>query len=113
MEEEFKILPQEYSVTGYKYEQVKRGEKAIYYCCKETATYEVFLITTKKATVVFNKAVPAREIIPSNSNFGQWAWCVFSEEKAAKIFQQLESGEKGHTHDNEVHHFEPLEGYAK
>lgn len=91
---ELRKLPEQYSVTGYDYRMVKRGNKGVIYHCKKIDSFEVFMIKVAKETTVMGNRVPERERVPSNESFGTWAWCTSYENKAEQLFQEIETGER-------------------
>ena len=92
--DDFKRLPPELSKNGFQYTLVSRGLRTCIYCQHVTPNfkcYEVFLIKTRPAEVLFGKQVPAREVLPSNESFGSTAWVFRNKERAIKRFNSLEN----------------------
>ena len=77
------------------YTQVKRGKKAVIYKQKNEfgvdVGYEVFMIKIQKAFGFVVNHYPAREKIPGNEAFGNWAWSVISLDKAEEYFNMIEN----------------------
>lgn len=90
----FRELPDKYSVTGIHYGILKKGKLGAVYASDDGRYYEVFKIKISKPNVVMGSPVPERERIPSNNDFGVWAWCKTSKESALELFEQIESGKK-------------------
>lgn len=51
--------------------------------------YEVFIVKVRKASKVYGKDYPDREIYPGNEEFGQRAWCFRSFKEAEDKFNSL------------------------
>lgn len=81
---------------------VKRGSKAVMYHTEESDCpghniYEVFMIKVRPAGVIKGVAIPKREVVPGNCDFGAWAWCYsgrgeFTLNKANEKFDSIEAG---------------------
>ncbi len=86
-------LPMTKHKNSFTYNQVLRGKKSCIYrqsVSGQTSYYEVFIIKTKKAHVLFGKEVTEREIFPPDEAFGNWAWTCKTYEKALEKFKKLE-----------------------
>ena len=74
--------------NGTLYKQIKRESwKAMYRA--ESGQYEVFKVKVLPATEMFGNPVPEREKFPGNEDFGKFAWCLSSREKADEIYDGL------------------------
>lgn len=93
-----KPLPQEVKKNGLFYKLVKKGTKAAMYSVHTeqdgpATNWETMKIKVTPAREVFGVPYPAFETFPGNEQFGLWAWCHASLERAEKRFDELESGE--------------------
>jgi len=83
-----KILEKQIKTNGTTYSLVKRTSwKAMYKA--EGGQYEVFKVKVLPATEMFGNPVPEREKFPGNEDFGKFAWCLSSREKADEIYDGL------------------------
>lgn len=89
---EFRPLPNTYTNTGIEYRLLKRGKKSCIYRSVDNKYFEVFRIKELKPNIIMGNPVPRREKIPGNEEFGTWAWCVRSEDRANAIYEEIESG---------------------
>ena len=86
-------LPSKLRKNGFDYTQVLReGRKAIY---EQRASeiclyYEVFIIRTRPERNLKGKILSAKEVYPSNEDFGKTAWTCLSYEKALEKFNTLD-----------------------
>ena len=81
--------------NGFTYTQVCRGERSCVYeqlVTPEVKYYEVFIIKTRAEEKQFGKVYPAREVFPSNEDFGATAWSCRTLEKAMRRFNEIERG---------------------
>jgi len=62
-------------------------KKAIY--LRSDGYYEVFKIKTKKASSLFGRDYPDREVYPGNEDFGNSAWCFTKKELAYERYKNL------------------------
>lgn len=84
-------------VSGVKFKQLKRTEKAFLYELTDIETgkkrYEVFENKpSKDAECTFGSLTvryEAKEVYPKSNSFGLWAWCMTSLEKALSKFDEL------------------------
>lgn len=107
-EEEFRPLPDEYKLYGYIRKLEVRKDKGVIYSCTSEETpdaepthYEVFCIREAKAVDTMVKGnhvkTPRREKLPSNEDFGVWAWTTKTREKADEILEEIEAGTRPDT----------------
>jgi len=83
-----RTLEKEIKTNGTLYSLVKRESwKAMYRA--ESGQYEVFKIKIMPETEIFGKIIPEREKFPGNEDFGKFAWCLSSREKAEEIYNNL------------------------
>lgn len=90
-----KTLPIELTKNGFTYTLVLRGERSCIYKQHVTPNisyYEVFVIKTRPAKVIFGKKIPEREVFPADEDFSYSAWSFGSYEKALQRFNELEEG---------------------
>ena len=83
-----RTLEKEIKNNGTTYSLVKRTSwKAMYRA--EGGHYEVFHIEIRPEVELFGKVIPEREHYPTNEDFGKFAWCLSSREKADEIYNNL------------------------
>ena len=95
--EEFRKLPESFKVHGRTMNSVERNDEENYavYDTKDLGTlyYEVFQIRIAKATTIKingkETPVPKRELLPSDNNFGDWAWTCTSELSKQKAIEKI------------------------
>lgn len=88
-------LATQYKKYGYIFKQVSReGDVAVYSQSDEETgqiyAYEVFIIQKQKATVLYGRAYPDKEIIPGTSMWGQEAYTVTSLTQAEIKVKKLQ-----------------------
>lgn len=76
-------LPKTYNKNGYRFQEIERqGDVAIYsqFCpdAQRIVAYEVFEVVKQPAGEIKGKAFPAKEVTPSNSDWGQKGYTVAS-----------------------------------
>lgn len=94
-----KVLPLTFKKYGYTYTQVLRGKRSVIYRLQDTSKidyFDVFKINTRKAKVIFGRSIPEREVLPSDEDYGVWAWSCRLFTRAKERFDKLESGEMFH-----------------
>lgn len=90
-------LEKEYEKNGYTYLQVYRSDTEAIYKQKDgdrNVGYEVGRIKTAKAGEIFGNKVPAREVFWNNEDFGVIAWSVATLNKAYKVVDEIQKGER-------------------
>jgi hypothetical protein len=92
----------------------RQGDVAIYARKSAHMTafeYEVVIVRRVEAREVFGKQQPAKEILPSDSDFGRYAWSANSWSRAEEIFEREIAGRNfaGKARWN----IEPLEPWTK
>lgn len=90
---EVRLLPLEYKNRSITFTQLERSKKAAIYK-SDAGTFEVLSIVIMEPSVVKfpgmePKELPARECIPSDSDFGKTTFCYQSEEAARMKFNKL------------------------
>lgn len=105
--EEFRPLPESYQAHGHTFKLLKRGKKGVIYMAGENNrdennvligkhVFEIFCIKVAKAVTIraggTETNVPRREKVPSDKDFGMWAWATTTEKHALRIFNNIESG---------------------
>lgn len=75
-------------IPGLQAEQILReGNVCVYK--RNDGCYEVFFVKVSPAVNAFGKALPEREVYPSNEDFGYSAWTSRDKEEILKIAQVL------------------------
>jgi len=91
-------LPEIFRKYGYTFRRLHARPEGFIYAQKNENTgkyiaFEVFARRTapkRSATIVGNTVVfPARELYPSSSDFGKWAWSFMTEEKALEKLEEI------------------------
>lgn len=87
-------LGETYAKNGFHYEQVIRdGNVAIFKQRMRPGegelAFETIVIRVAPAATMFGKEVPAREIGPSNEDFGVWGWSFDSLVRAKAKMAEL------------------------
>jgi len=83
-----RTLEKEIKTNGTLYSLVKRESwKAMYRA--EAGHYEVFRVKILPEGEIMGNPVPEREKFPGNEDFGKFAWCLSSREKADEIYNNL------------------------
>lgn len=90
---EIRQLPTEYKNRGITFTQIDRSKKAAIYK-SDAGTFEVLNIVIMEPSIVKfpgaePKELPARECIPSDSDFGKTTFCYQSEAVARAKFDKL------------------------
>lgn len=98
MSDNVQKLEKEFQFRKNTYKQLEEGDNYYLYgvwnlkqnAVGEPSYYEIFKKTIEKErTMQFNdKVYPQREIYPSDSHFGRWAWCCTSMERVNEIKQE-------------------------
>ena len=92
-------LPLEYKKYGYTHKQVDRhGDVAIYSQFGDNKdiplVYIVFLIFKQEASNIYGRDYPAKEIVPGNSYWGQYAFTCYTLERARIRADELKKRDK-------------------
>ena len=71
----------------------RKGDVCLY--LRSDDVYEVFVVKKSKATEMFGRHYPDREVYPGNEDFGYTAWCYnqYGEKPALKRFNNLVENE--------------------
>jgi hypothetical protein len=90
---EFQPLPERFTDDGYNL-TVRRRQCNVALISKSkpdhaTSSYEVVLVRTLPASVIFGKPFPRREAMPTNEDWGTSGWTYATFEQAEKKFLQL------------------------
>ena len=88
-------LQEKFSKRREVFTRIKRGRGAMIYARTDPQgiiAYEVFKIKTRNAEkhLDWTKDYDRREIYPGNEDFGEWAWCCKSLDRAMWHFRRLE-----------------------
>ena len=90
---EIQSLPKEYDQSGMVMKQIDRSEKAAFYGDEGSDTYEVFLVRIADAITDTSGEepleVPAREMIPTDDDFGTDAWSFTDRSAALEKFNEF------------------------
>lgn len=87
-------LPISLRKNGFIYTQVYRGTRSCIYeqrVGQILIAFEVFIIRERSERSILGKIIPAKEIFPSNEDFGKTAWTYWTLEQAMKKFNESES----------------------
>lgn len=88
-----KILEKEIKKNGFVYLQIHRSKDSAIYSQHDNGkiiAYEVFKIKIQQERLFKGRLMPLKEKFPHDEAFGYTAWTVRSEEKAFRIFNELE-----------------------
>jgi hypothetical protein len=92
-EEEFRVLPLEYTNKKISYKQVRRTDKVAMYVSADGIFEVIRVIIREKALAKFGgvveRMVPRREHLPSDENFGIMAWACQTEGAANAIYDSI------------------------
>lgn len=90
-------LPEKLRKNGFQYSLVLRGERSCIFqqeVAPNLTCYEVFLIRIRQERIIRidfqEKLISAREVFPSNEDFGQSAWAYRDYNKAFERYLELE-----------------------
>ena len=88
-----KRLAKTFKKFGFKYKQLKRGEKAFLYqqyLTKTESAYEVFIKKIASEHMIGDVIIEEHEQFPTDKSFGIWAWSYRNYSEALKKFNKLE-----------------------
>ena len=88
-----KRLAKTFKKFGFKYKQLKRGEKAFLYqqyLTESEFAYEVFMKKIALEYIIGNVIIEGHEQFPTDKSFGIWAWSYRDYPEALKKFNELE-----------------------
>lgn len=110
---EFRQLPNDFKIHGRTMELVERNDVENYAIYKnsdkDSLYYEVFQIKVAKATTMKIKGnaidVPKRELLPSDNNFGDWAWACSSESAKNRAIEKILKRNANNGKDEEIPEF--------
>jgi len=102
-EDSINLLPAKLRKNGFLYTLVQRGRRSCIYrqdVSPGISNYEVFQLKIRPLWKIKGKVIPAREVFPSDGDFGIWAWSHRSREKAMQKYVELEGAESQMTAKN-------------
>jgi hypothetical protein len=83
-------------VRGFIFEKIASSDQAILYKVSipdTSAHFEVFKRKNTPVCIDFEKRIYSdtdfKEVYPKTKDFGVWAWCISTKEKAEKLYNEL------------------------
>jgi hypothetical protein len=93
MKNDYERLPEVVTIEGtgipnLTAKLIERTDKKALYLRSDNI-YEVFRIKIQKATEMFGRTYPRKEVYPGNECFGLWAWTYREEKNARRKYEQI------------------------
>jgi len=87
----FRKLPDSYKAHGREMQLIERNDNIGYVVYSDGRCFELFKIRVgKQSTIIMggNKiVVPERELVPTDNNFGEWAWYCSTKDRVNHIIE--------------------------
>ena len=87
------MIVKHFKKNGFCYELMREGKRALIYkqlMNEELRAFEVHKKRMRKARIINNVKLAATNRLPTDEDFGVWAWSILSYERALIKFEEIE-----------------------